>query len=113
MREPTFPSWRSQMPDHAIEPDPEYLDTPYLTAAVNICAALGVFIGIWTAIFLVGDLRHGFARYWSLVLILVIDVTVNVAVRVARARRRKELPPEPPSRSARDVQRGPQSREVG
>jgi hypothetical protein len=101
------------MPEHSIEPDPEYLDTPYLTAAVNICAALGVFIGIWTAIFLVGDLRHGFARYWSLVLILVIDIAVNVAVRVARARKRRGLPAEPPPRSARDVQRGPQSRQVG
>ena len=101
------------MPEHSIEPDPEYLDTPYLTAAVNICAALGVFIGIWTAIFLVGDLRHGFARSWSLVLILVIDIAVNVAVRVARTRKRRGLPPEPPPRSARDAQRGPQSRQVG
>jgi hypothetical protein len=101
------------MPEHSIEPDPEYLDTPYLTAVVNICAALGVFIGSWTAILLAGDLHHGFARYWSLVLILVIDVAVNVAVRVARARKRRGLPAPPPRRSARDVQRGPQSRQVG
>ena len=113
MREPTFPSWRSRMPEHSIEPDPEYLDTPYLTAAVNICTALGVFIGIWTAIFLVGDLRHGFARYWSLVLILVIDLAVNAAVRVARARRMREQYPDGGPRSARHVQRGPQSRQVG
>jgi hypothetical protein len=101
------------MPDHSIEPDPEYLDTPYLTAAVNICTALGVFIGIWTAIFLAGDLRHGFARYWSLVLILVIDLSVNVGVRVARSRKMREQYPDGRPRSARRAERRPQSRQVG
>ena len=98
------------MPGHSIEPDPEYLDTPFLTAAVNICTALGVFIGIWTVIYLVADFRHGFAKYWSFVLILVIDVAVNVAVRVARARKMRELYPEGRPPSARRVQRGPQPR---
>lgn len=99
------------MPAHTIEPDPEYLDTPYLTAAVNISAALGVFIGIWTAMILAGDLSRGFAKYWPLVLILVIDAAVNVVVRVARARRRRALRPES-SASARRVERGPQTSQV-
>ena len=57
--------------------DPEYLDTPYPTAAVNICGALGLFIGAWTVIPLLAAPR-----------------------------------PEPP-RSARDVQRVPQPRQIG
>lgn len=71
------------------EPDPEYLDTPYLTAAVNICSAVGFFIGVWTAILLLGALHRGFARYWPFVLILAIDAAVNVGLRVARARHRR------------------------
>jgi hypothetical protein len=111
MREPPFLSWRSQMPAHTIEPDPEYLDMPYLTAAVNICSALGLFIGLWTAILLAGELHRGFARYWPFVLILAVDLAVNLAVRVARARRRRALP-EPP-RSGGRFQRGPQRGQVG
>lgn len=95
------------MPGHSVEPDSEYLDTPFLTAAVNICTALGVFIAIWAAIFLVANLHKGFAKYWSLVLILVIDVAVNVALRVARARRMRERYPDGPPPSARHVQGGP------
>ena len=112
MREPTYLSWRSRMPEHSVEPDPEYLDTPYLTAAVNICSALGVFVGAWTAIILVGYLQRGFSTCWPLGLIIVLDVALNVAVRVARARRRRALPPEP-CRSDRYVKRGPESRQVG
>lgn len=107
MREPSYLSWRARTPGHGVEPDPEYLDTPFRTAAVNICTALGVFIGIWAAIFLVADLHKGFAQYWSLVLILVIDVAVNVALRVARARKMRGQYPDGPPPSARHVQGGP------
>ncbi len=100
------------MPGHSVEPDPEYLDTPFLTAAVNICTAIGLFIGVWTAIYLVVDFHHGFARYWSLVLILVIDVGVNVAVRVARARKMREQYPDGPPPSAGHVQRGSQRHQI-
>ena len=111
-RDPFYLGWRARMPSRADQIDPEYLDTPYLTVAVNLCAALGLFIGAWVLMYLLVDLRHGFAKYWWLVLILVIDVTVNVAIRVARARRRRALAPEPP-RSGRRVQRGPQRHQVG
>ncbi|HUB04955.1 MAG TPA: hypothetical protein VMA76_07790 [Solirubrobacteraceae bacterium] len=74
--------------------------------------ALGVFVGLWTAIILLGYLHRGFGRYWSLVLILAIDVAVNVAVRAARARHRRAFGPEPP-RSGPLVQRGPQRGQVG
>ena len=107
MREPSYLSWRARTPGHGVEPDPEYLDTPFRTAAVNICTALWVFIGIWAAIFLVADLHKGFAQYWSLVLILVIDVAVNVALRVARARKMRGQYPDGPPPSARHVQGGP------
>jgi hypothetical protein len=90
------------------ELDPEYLDTPYLTAAVNICSAVGFFVGVWTVIVLLGDLHRGFARYWPLVLILAIDLGVNVAVRVARRRRR--APDVGDSTSARGFERRLQSR---
>lgn len=70
------------------ELDSEYFDTPYLTAAVNICTAIGFFIGLWAVILLLGALHRGFARYWPFVLILAIDAAVNAAVRIARARRR-------------------------
>jgi hypothetical protein len=56
-----------QMPSRPDPLDPEHLATPYLTVAVNLCTALGVFIGAWVLIYL---------------------------------------------RSARHVQRGPQSRQV-
>ncbi len=106
--------WRARMPSRADPIDPEYLDTPYLTAAVNLCTALGLFIGAWVLIYLLVDLSHGPAQYWWLVLILVIDVAVNVAVRVVRAHHRRAFPPEPePLRSARRVQRVPQRHQVG
>jgi hypothetical protein len=109
MRDPFYMSWRAQMPGRPDPIDPEYLDTPYLTVAVNLCTAFGLFVGAWVLIYLLVDLRHGFAKYWWLVLILVIDLAVNVAVRVARARHRHALapPPEPPP-SGRRFERGPQ-----
>jgi hypothetical protein len=110
-RDPFYLGWRAQMPSRADPIDPEYLDTPYLTAAVNLCSALGVFIGAWTAMLLLGALHRGVARYWPFVLILAIDVVVNIAVRVVRARKRRAHPPEPP-RSARRVQRGAQRHQV-
>ncbi len=69
----------------------EYEGTPYLTGLTQICSAIGVFIGAWTVIILLGDLHRGFGTYWSLILILVIDIAVNVAVRLVRARRRRAL----------------------
>jgi hypothetical protein len=68
--------------------DPEYLDTPYLTLAVNFCLAFGLFIGAWTVISLIANLRRGVGTYWPLILILVIDVTLNVVLRLIRARKR-------------------------
>ncbi|HEY1518715.1 MAG TPA: hypothetical protein VGF91_19960 [Solirubrobacteraceae bacterium] len=112
MRESPFLSWRAQMPGRPDLDDPEYLDTPFLTAAVNLCTAIGGFIAVATAIYLAGNLHRGFADYWSLILILVIDVAVNVAVRVARARKMRELYPEGRPPSARRVQRGAQPRQV-
>ena len=110
MRDPPFLSWRAQMPGRPDLEDPEYLDTPFLTVAVNLCTAIGLFIGIAAAIYIAANLHRGFADYWSLILILVIDVAVNVAVRVARARKMRELYPEGRPPSARRVQRGPQPR---
>ncbi len=81
--------------------DPEYFDSPYLTAAVNICSAIGVFVGAWTAILLLGALHRGFDRYWPFVLIIGVDVAVNIGVRVARHRRSHKTDA---SRSAPDVQ---------
>jgi hypothetical protein len=107
MREPAFISWRARMPGHVHEPDPEYLDAPFLTVMVNICTALGLFIGIWAAIYLAVDFHKGFGTYWSLVLILVIDVAVNVAVRMVRARKIREQYADLPAPSARRVERGP------
>jgi hypothetical protein len=69
----------------------EYEGTPYLTGLTEICSALGVFIGAWTVIILLGDLHRGFGTYWSLILILVIDIGLNIALRVIRARRRRAL----------------------
>lgn len=69
----------------------DYEGTPYLTGLTQVCSALGVFIGAFAAIFLLGDLHRGFAAYWPLILILVIDIAVNVAVRRLRARRRRAL----------------------
>jgi hypothetical protein len=113
MRDPNFLGWQTQMPGRPDLEDPEYLDTPFLTVAVNLCTAIGLFIGLFAAIALAANLHRGFGRYWSLILILVIDVSVNVAVRVARARKRRALYPDgPPPPSAPRVQRGPQPRQV-
>jgi hypothetical protein len=110
-RDPFFMSWRAQMPGRP-ELDTDDLDTPYLTVAVNLCTAFGLFIGAWVLIYLLVDLRHGPSKYWWLVLILVIDVAGNVALRIIRSRRRRALAPEPPS-SGRHVQRGPQRHQIG
>ena len=111
MRDPFFMRWHAQMPSRPDPLDPEYLDTPYLTVAVNLCTALGVFIGAWVLIYLLADLRHGFAKYWWLAVILTIDVALKLALRIVRDRHPRAYPAEPP-RSARHVQRGPQSRQV-
>jgi hypothetical protein len=70
------------------EPDPEFIDTPYLTALVQVATVIGTFIGVFTAIILAYQWHNGFADYWSLILILVLDVAVNVGARVVRRRRR-------------------------
>jgi hypothetical protein len=112
MRDPVFMSWRAQMPGRPDIEDPEYLDTPYLTLAVNLCSALGLFIGLWVAVTLLAQLHRGLGRYWWLALILLIDVAVNVTLRVVRASKRRAHPPEPPAKSARQAQRGAQPREI-
>ena len=87
--------------------DPEYLDTPYLTLAVNFCVAFGLFIGALTVLSLVANLRRGVGTYWPLILILVVDVALNVALRLIRARKRA---PDP---DARGSHRGSASRQAG
>ena len=52
MRDPNYLSWRAQMPGRPDLEDPEYLDTPFLTVAANLCTAIGLFIGIAAAIYL-------------------------------------------------------------
>lgn len=92
----------------------DYDGTPYLTGLTQICSALGVFIGVLTVLVLLGNLQHGFAGYWWLILVLVVDLLVNIAVRLLRARRRRALGltyaqrlwrlglgPRPPSSAAR------------
>ena len=71
--------------------DPEFVDTPYLTALVQVATAIGTFVGVFTAIILAYQWHNGLADYWSLILILVLDVAVNVGARVARRRRRRTL----------------------
>jgi hypothetical protein len=88
-------SWRP----HAGEPplsarDELWLDyegTPYVTALAQICAFLGVFVGALTVVVLLGNLQHGFAHYWWLILVLLIDAAVNIGVRILQARRRRAL----------------------
>ncbi len=69
----------------------DYEGTPYLTGLTQLCSAIGVFVGAWALIILLGSLHRGFHYYWWMVLILVVDVGLNVAVRVARARKRRRL----------------------
>ena len=83
--------WAWLQPDQRrarYEPDPEFIDTPYLTALVQVATVIGTFIGVFTAIILAYQWHNGLADYWSLILILVLDVAVNVGARVARRRRR-------------------------
>ena len=91
MKEARWLAWRSQMPGKPTL-DPEYLDSPYLTLAINLGSALGGFVGLWTVIYLIADLHRGFASYWWLIAILITDVGTNVALRVIRARRRARDP---------------------
>lgn len=100
------------MPGQPDIEDPEYLDTPYLTLAVNLCSALGLFIGLWVLVTLLAQLHRGVARWWWLALILLVDVAVNVTLRVVRAVRRRGSPREPPRRLGREIQSRPQRRQV-
>jgi hypothetical protein len=93
-------SWQSQMPGKP-SLDPEYLDSPWLTLAANWCAALGLFLGAWVVVYLIGDLHRGFASYWPLILILIVDVTLNLALRIILVRRRRALGPEASRKPAR------------
>jgi hypothetical protein len=77
--------------------DPEYVNAPVLTALVNVCSAVGIFVGAFTAIILAYQWHNGVADYWPLVLILALDAVINVGVRLVRRRRR----PEPPPRARR------------
>ncbi len=69
----------------------DYEDTPYLTALVSLCSMLGVFVGVWALILLIGDWHRGIAAYWPLLVILGADLLANAAARTARARRRRGL----------------------
>ena len=69
----------------------EYVGTPYLSLLVNACTALGVFLGAWIVILLIGDWVRGSSGYWPLILILVGDVAINIAVRLIRFRHRRSL----------------------
>ncbi len=69
----------------------EYEGTPYLTGLAHLCSALGVFIGAWTVIVLLGEIHRGLAKCWTLILILVIIVAVNATVQLIRHRRRRAL----------------------
>jgi len=88
--------------------------TPYLTGLAHLFSALGVFVGAWMVIILLGEMHLGFAKVWPEVLILVIIIVLNVSVRLLRFRRRRALGltkkqrrwrvgvgPPPPSPSAR------------
>jgi hypothetical protein len=66
-----------------------YEGTPFLSAVANLCSAVGTFIGVYAAIFLLGYLHKGFAQYWPMALILAVDLAVNLAVRIALFRRRR------------------------
>ncbi len=69
----------------------DYEGTPYLTGLAQVCAAIGVFIGTFTLLVLLGSLHRGFHYYWWMVLTLVVDIGLNIGVRVARARKRRRL----------------------
>lgn len=69
----------------------DYEGTPYLTGLAQVCAAVGLVIGTFTLIVLVGSLDRGFHYYWWMILILVVDIGLNIGVRVARARKRRRL----------------------
>jgi hypothetical protein len=90
-----FDSWTSRRPEGPTSAMDElyadYEGTPYLTGLVQVCSAVGLFVGTWTVIILLGSLDRGFHYYWSLILILAIDVGLNVGARVARARKRRRL----------------------
>lgn len=85
----------------------DYADTPYLTALVTVCSALGVFVGAWALIILLGDLHRGLAVYWPLLLILAVDVIINVGLRVWRTRRWRALGVDRPERLRRRHASGP------
>ena len=87
--------WAWLQPDERrahYEFDPEFIDTPYLTALVQAATVIGTFVGVFTAIILAYQWHNGLADYWSLILILVLDLAVNVGARVARRRRRPGHP---------------------
>ena len=69
----------------------DYEGTPWLTALANFCLAVGLFVGAYAVIFLVGYWHRGFRIYSPLLLIIAIDVAVNVIVQLVRFRRRRAL----------------------
>ena len=69
----------------------DYEGTPWLTALANFCLAVGVFVGVYAVIFLIGYWHRGFRIYWPLLLIIAIDVAINAVVQLARFRRRRAL----------------------
>jgi hypothetical protein len=69
----------------------DYEGTPWLTALANFCLAVGVFVGVYAVIFLIGYWHRGFRIYWPLLLIIAIDVAINAVVQLVRFRRRRAL----------------------
>jgi hypothetical protein len=67
----------------------DFFGTPWLTGIVFFASVVGVFVGAWTLILLVGQLHDGVSAWWPLILIIVLDVALNVALRIVRARKRR------------------------
>jgi hypothetical protein len=80
-----------QKSDGVVKVDDRYFGTPWLTAFANFCLVVGVFVGVYAVIFLLGALHKGFGAYWGLMLILAIDLAVNLVVQTVRRRRRRRL----------------------
>lgn len=66
-----------------------YDGTPWLTALANFCLAVGVFVGAYAVIFLIGAWHRGLSACSGLIAILVIDVAINLLVQLVRAQRRR------------------------
>lgn len=68
-----------------------YEGTPYLSALANAAAAIGVFIGAYTAIALAGYAHRGLSHVWTEIVILVLDGAINGTLQLLLYRRRRKL----------------------